>query len=190
MLFGGFVLASGFAVNSFMLFWTRFFTGIAKANTIPVHGSLIADAYPISSAPACPPPCRACPTPLALLSPVLVAAIADIAGGPQGWRWAWYLLGIPVSIVAIGAFFMKEPPRGQFEKDHVLHEVVEEERPAPISMEAAFTRLKRIATIRTVLVAFCALGLRPVQPGHPGLALPEQRPARDERAPPGHHPEP
>ena len=73
------------------------------------------------------------------------------------------------------AFFMKEPPRGQFEKDHVLHEVIEEKRPAPISMEAAFTRLKRIATIRTVLVAFCALGLRPVQPGDAVVALPEQR---------------
>src|SRR6202043_1815295 len=48
VLFGVFVLASGFAVNAFMLFWTRFFTGVAKANTIPVHGSLIADAYPIS----------------------------------------------------------------------------------------------------------------------------------------------
>jgi ABC-type branched-subunit amino acid transport system ATPase component len=36
--------------------------------------------------------------------------------------------------------------------------VIEEKRPAPISMEAAFTRLKKIATIRTVLVAFCALG--------------------------------
>jgi len=59
--------------------------------------------------------------------------------------------------VAIGAFFMKEPPRGQFEKSHVLGEVIEEEQPAPISMEAAFARLKKINTIRTVLIAFCAL---------------------------------
>ena len=158
LLFGGFVLASGFAVNSFMLFWTRFFTGIAKANTIPVQGSLIADAYPISVRARMSAAMQGASHALALVSPVLVAAIADIAGGQQGWRWAWYLLGVPVSIVAVGAFFMKEPPRGQFEKDHVLHEVIEEERPAPISMEAAFTRLKRIATIRTVLVAFCALG--------------------------------
>ncbi len=64
----------------------------------------------------------------------------------------------PVTIVAIGAFFMKEPPRGQYEKQHVLGEVIEEAKPAPISMEAAFARLKKIATIRTVLVAFCALG--------------------------------
>jgi ABC-type branched-subunit amino acid transport system ATPase component/predicted MFS family arabinose efflux permease len=158
LLFGGFVLASGFAVNSFMLFWTRFFTGIAKANTIPVHGSLVADAYPISVRARMSAAMQGGSHAIALVSPVLVAAIAETAGGPQGWRWAWYVLGIPVSIVAIGAFFMREPPRGQFEKDHVLHEVIEEARPAPISMEAAFTRLKRIATIRTVLVAFCALG--------------------------------
>jgi ABC-type branched-subunit amino acid transport system ATPase component/predicted MFS family arabinose efflux permease len=157
-LFGGFVLASGFAVNAFMLFWTRFFTGIAKSNTIPVHGSLIADAYPISVRARMSAAMQGASHALALASPVLVALIAQTAGGPEGWRWAWYVLGIPVSIVAVGAFFMREPPRGQFEKDHVLHEVIEEERPAPISMEAAFARLKRIATIRTVLVAFCALG--------------------------------
>jgi ABC-type branched-subunit amino acid transport system ATPase component/predicted MFS family arabinose efflux permease len=158
ILFGLFVLGSGFAVNSFMLFWTRFFTGIAKANTIPVQGSLIADAYPIGVRARMSAAMQGASHALGLVSPVLVAAIADIAGGQQGWRWAWYLLGIPVSLVAIGAFFMKEPPRGQFEKDHVLHEVVEEKNPAPISMEAAFARLKKIATIRTVLVAFCALG--------------------------------
>ena len=64
----------------------------------------------------------------------------------------------PVAVVAVAAFFMKEPPRGQFEKDHVLHEVIQEQNPAPISMEAAFARLKRVATIRVVLVAFCAIG--------------------------------
>ena len=53
---------------------------------------------------------------------------------------------------------MKEPPRGQFEKQDVLGEVIEDEQPAPISMEAAFARIKRIRTIRTVLVGFCALG--------------------------------
>ena len=89
---------------------------------------------------------------------MLAAAIATWAGGPEGWRWAWYLLGIPVALVAIVAFKMKEPPRGQFEKDDVLGEVIEDENPAPISMEAAFARIKKIKTIKTVLVAFCALG--------------------------------
>jgi ABC-type branched-subunit amino acid transport system ATPase component/predicted MFS family arabinose efflux permease len=158
LFFGVFVFLSGLAVNAFMLFWTRFATGIAKANTIPVHGSLIADNYPIGVRARMSAVNNMIGHGLGLASPVLVAAIAEIAGGPQGWRWAWYLLGIPVSLVALGAFFIKEPPRGQYEKDHVLGEVVEEARPAPISMDSAFARLKRITTIRTVLVAFCALG--------------------------------
>jgi ABC-type branched-subunit amino acid transport system ATPase component/predicted MFS family arabinose efflux permease len=158
IFFGVFVFLSGLAVNAFMLFWTRFATGIAKANTIPVHGSLIADNYPIGVRARMSALNNMLGHGLGLASPVLVAAIAEIAGGQEGWRWAWYLLGIPVSIVALGAFFIKEPPRGQYEKDHVLGEVIEEEQPAPISMDSAFARLKRITTIRTVLVAFCALG--------------------------------
>jgi ABC-type branched-subunit amino acid transport system ATPase component/predicted MFS family arabinose efflux permease len=158
-LFGGFVVASGFAVNAFMLFWTRFASGITKASTIPVHGSLIADAYPIGVRARISAVSQGGARALGqTISPVLAAAIAEAAGGPEGWRWVWYSLGIPVAIVAVAAFAMPEPPRGQFEKEHVLHEVVEEQNPAPISMEAAFARLKRIATIRSVLVAFCAIG--------------------------------
>jgi ABC-type branched-subunit amino acid transport system ATPase component/predicted MFS family arabinose efflux permease len=158
LLFGFFVFLSGLAVNAFMLFWTRFFTGIAKANTIPVHQSLLADNYPIGVRARMSALGNMIGHGLGLASPVLVGAIAVWAGGDDGWRWAWFLLGIPVSICAIAAFFMKEPPRGQFEKQDVLHEQITEESPAPISMEAAFARLKQIRTIRTVLVAFCALG--------------------------------
>ena len=156
--FGFFVFCSGLAVNAFMLFWTRFATGIAKSNSIPVHQSLIADNYPIGIRARMSATMQMGAHGAGLASPVLVAAIATWAGGPEGWRWAWYLLGIPAALVGLGAFAMKEPPRGQFEKDDVLGEVIEDENPAPISMESAFARLKKIATIRSVLVAFCALG--------------------------------
>jgi ABC-type branched-subunit amino acid transport system ATPase component/predicted MFS family arabinose efflux permease len=156
--FGVFVFASGLATSAFMLFWTRFATGIAKANSIPVHQSLIADNYPIGIRARMSAVMNMGAHGLGLASPVLCAAIATWAGGVEGWRWAWFLLGIPVILVAVVAFFMKEPPRGQFEKQDVLGEVIEDEQPAPISMEAAFARIKRIRTIRTVLVAFCALG--------------------------------
>jgi ABC-type branched-subunit amino acid transport system ATPase component/predicted MFS family arabinose efflux permease len=156
--FGFFVFASGLATSAFMLFWTRFATGIAKANSIPVHQSLIADNYPIGIRARMSAVMNMGAHGFGLASPVLCAAIATWAGGVEGWRWAWFLLGIPVILVAILAFFMKEPPRGQFEKQDVLGEVIEDAQPAPISMEAAFARIKRIRTIRTVLVAFCALG--------------------------------
>jgi len=158
LFFGFFVFLSGLATSAFMLFWTRFGTGIAKASTIPVHGSLLADNYPIGVRARMSALNDLIGHGLALASPVLVAAIATISGGPEGWRWAWFILGVPVSIAAVGAFFIKEPPRGQFEQAHVLGELIEDANPAPISMEAAFARIKRIRTIRTVLVAFCALG--------------------------------
>ena len=92
------------------------------------------------------------------LSPVVVGAIATWAGGVEGWRWAFFVLGIPGAFLAIAVFFLHEPPRGQYEKDDVLGEVVEDENPAQPSMEAAFARLKKIATIRTSIAAFAALG--------------------------------
>jgi ABC-type branched-subunit amino acid transport system ATPase component/predicted MFS family arabinose efflux permease len=171
-IFAGFVFLSGIAVNAFMLFWTRFGAGIAKANSIPVHQSLIADTYPIGIRARMAAALNMGAHGVGLLSPILVTAIATWAGGPEGWRWPFYILGIPVAVVAVLAFFIKEPPRGQFEKDDVLGEVFEDENPAPISMEAAFTRLKKISTIRTSIAAFCALGFGLFsQPGLESLYL-------------------
>ena len=100
MLFGCFVVASGFALNAFMLFWTRFATGITKANTIPVHGSLIADNYPIGVRARVSAVTQGGARALGgTASPILAAVIADAAGGIQGWRWVWWLLGIPVVFV-------------------------------------------------------------------------------------------
>ena len=83
------------------------------------------------------------------LSPVLVAGIAALAGGVDGWRWSFLVLGIPVAVVAFFAFRLPEPPRGQFEKQDVLGQVIEDKAPAPISVEAAFARLWQIRTIKT-----------------------------------------
>ena len=50
--------------------------------------------------------------------------IATEVGGPNGWRWAFYVLAIPILLVAVFAFRIPEPPRGQFEKKDVLGEVI------------------------------------------------------------------
>jgi ABC-type branched-subunit amino acid transport system ATPase component/predicted MFS family arabinose efflux permease len=157
-VFAGFVALTGLVTSGFAMFWTRFGAGISKANTIPVHQSLIADTYPIGIRARMAGSLQMGAHAIGITSPILVTAIATWAGGDDGWRWAFLVLWIPVAIVACFAFTMKEPPRGQFEKADVLGEVFVDENPAPISMEAAFTRLKKIATIRTSIAAFCALG--------------------------------
>ena len=84
--------------------------------------------------------------------------IATEVGGPNGWRWAFYVLAIPISSWRFIAFRIPEPPRGQFEKKDVLGEVIGDARPASPSLEAAFERIMRIRTIKTVLIAFSAIG--------------------------------
>ncbi|MBI5087627.1 MAG: MFS transporter, partial [Actinobacteria bacterium] len=154
LVFSGMVFLSGLAVNAFMLFWTRFGAGVAKANTLPVHGSLLADTYPIALRGRIAASISMIGRSVQAISPLLVGGIAIAFG----WRWPFLLLGVPVAVVAVLAFRMPEPPRGQWEKLTVLDEVIEDEQAAPISMEAAFARLMRIRTLRTVVIGFAALG--------------------------------
>ena len=153
-----FTILSGASVGSFMFFWMVCLTGVAKASDIAVHPPLIADNYPIGIRGRMSAVMNLAQQVLGNLGPVLVGAIAVWVGGTQGWRWGVILLALPGIPVAISAFLMKEPPRGQFEKDDVLGEVIEDENPAHPSMEAGFARLRKIATIRTSIAAFVALG--------------------------------
>jgi ABC-type branched-subunit amino acid transport system ATPase component/predicted MFS family arabinose efflux permease len=158
IVFSVMVVCSGLAVNAFSLFWARFGVGVAKANTLPVHSSLLADTYPIGVRGRISSLHTAAARITGALSPLLVGGIAAWAGGVEGWRWAFFVLGLPVVVAAVAAFRLPEPPRGQFEKADVLGEVIEDERPAPISVEAAFGRLMQIRTLRTVIIAFAAMG--------------------------------
>jgi ABC-type branched-subunit amino acid transport system ATPase component/predicted MFS family arabinose efflux permease len=154
LVFSATVFLSGLAVNAFMLFWTRFGAGIAKANTLPVHGSLLADTYPISLRGRIAASTSMIGRTVQAISPLVVGGLALVLG----WRWPFLILGIPVAVFGVLAFRIPEPPRGQWEKQGVLDEVIDDRQAAPISIEAAFARLMRIDTLRTVVIGFAALG--------------------------------
>ena len=156
--FSFFVCLTGLAVNAFMLFWTRFGAGIAKASTLPVHSSLIADTYPIGVRGRIGAVTQMAARSVAAIAPMIIGTIVVIAGGDDGWRWAFILLGLPVAFFVVLALRIPEPPRGQWEKQDVLRTVISDDDPAPISVEAAFSRLMRIKTMKAVLVAFSAMG--------------------------------
>src|SRR5436190_3978410 len=158
LAFGVCVTACGLVANVFQLFWTRLGVGVSKSSSTTVHPSLIADAYPIGIRGRISASTQMGARVVGTLSPVIVAGIAAAAGGKDGWRVSFVALGIPAAIVGIIAFRLKEPPRGQFEKKDVLGEVIEDENPAPISVEAAFARLWQIRTIKSVILAFAAIG--------------------------------
>ena len=158
MVFTAMVACSGIATSAFLFVLARLGVGIAKANALPVHGSLLADTYPIEIRGRIGALKDSAGRLAAVLSPIVVGGVAALAGGSSGWRWAFLITGIPVSIVAFLAFRLPEPPRGQFEKADVLGEVFSDATPAPVSLEAAFARLLQIRTLKAVLVAFSAMG--------------------------------
>jgi ABC-type branched-subunit amino acid transport system ATPase component/predicted MFS family arabinose efflux permease len=158
LLFSAMVFLTGLAVNAFMLFWTQFGVGIAKSSNLSVHGSMLADTYPITVRGRISATRDSAAGMVRVVSPLLVGGIAAAAGGVYGWRWAFLILGIPVAVFGFLAFRLREPPRGQFEKEDVLGQVIEESKPAPISTEAAFARLFQIRTLKLAILAFAAMG--------------------------------
>jgi len=156
--FAAMVFASGLAANALLFFLARFGVGIAKAGSIPVNGSLLADTYPIGVRGRLAAIGAGTSRAAGALSPVLVAGIATLAGGDDGWRRAYLILGLPTLLIALWAFRLPEPKRGRYEMESALGKVVDDDKPMPISVEAAFARLLRIRTMKTSIIAFSALG--------------------------------
>jgi len=157
IVFAAFTLITGLVRNAWQLAVTRVMTGIGKANTLPVHGSLLADAYPIAGR-ARVYAIHNLANPVGLLiGPVLAGAIAALAGGGSGWRWAFIVLAVPAVILAIAAAALPEPARGGHEQLAVAGAVsATDERPIPLA--AAFGRLRRIRTFYFFLLGLGVLG--------------------------------
>jgi ABC-type branched-subunit amino acid transport system ATPase component/predicted MFS family arabinose efflux permease len=153
-----FTFLTGLAPGVFALFWFVCLTGVAKACNIAVYPPLLADNYPIGIRARMSAMLNVGSQVLGQVSPLLVGAITYWVGGLMGWRWSFIILGIPGGIIALFSFTMREPPRGQFEQEDVLGELIDDPNAMHPSMEAAFGRLKKIATIRTSIAAFVALG--------------------------------
>ncbi len=131
LIAGVMVFATGLASNIFLFFLTRFGLGISQASTQTVHPSLLADTYPISMRGRVYATLGLGTGIAGAVSPVLVGGIAEAAGGPNGWRWSFYILAIPVVLVAVLAFRLSEPTRGQHEKLDVLGEAIDDPLPIP-----------------------------------------------------------
>jgi ABC-type branched-subunit amino acid transport system ATPase component len=158
LAFGLLVAASGLATNVLLFFLARFGAGIAKAGNNAAGGPLLADAYPIGVRGRLFTATYGAARTTGALSPVVVAGIATLGGEASGWRWPFLVLGLPALAVSALAFRVREAPRGQFEMKSVLGDVLAEQDPMPISLEAASARLMRIRTIRSAVIGFSALG--------------------------------
>ena len=92
-----------------VLLMCRVGVGIGEAGCTPQANSLIADYYP--------PRSRSTALGYYAMGVTLGAMLANVIGGPitdaLGWRWAFFLLGVPGLIIAVAfKLSVREPPRG------------------------------------------------------------------------------
>lgn len=150
---------TGLAQNSWQLLTAQTMGGIGKANVGTVQSPILADAYPIEGRTRIFALHEAANPVGYVIAPLVVGGIAVLAGGLGGWRWAFLLTSPPALILAIFAFFLREPKRGRNEKLAIFGEEGEEsEDELRISLGAAFGRLRKIKTFYYFLVALGAIG--------------------------------
>lgn len=139
---------SGFAQNFLMLLFARGLIGVGEAAYVTVSASLLADYFPRDR--------RSRAFAVFYLAIPVGSALGYVVGGlidkHLGWRWAFFIAGIPGLLLALWVLALKEPPRGSQDAD---------QPPAPQSQQgektfARYARFMRIPRFRLIVAGYTA----------------------------------
>jgi predicted MFS family arabinose efflux permease len=99
---------SGLAPTFAALALARVFTGVGEASYVVVTPSLVSDYYP--------PERRGRALAVFYAAIPVGSALGFVLGGiinaHFGWRWAFFLAGVPGAALAIALYLLRDPPRG------------------------------------------------------------------------------
>jgi ABC-type branched-subunit amino acid transport system ATPase component/predicted MFS family arabinose efflux permease len=144
---------------AWQLVLVRVVSGIGKANEGPVHGSLLADAYPPRGRGKIFALHRAGLPVGILVGPAVLGGLATLGGSHDGWRWAFVGIAVPAVLLGAGTLLLPEPRRGRFEQLEVLGQnVAVQPIHGSVTLEAAFARLKKVRTFYMIMVSLGAFG--------------------------------
>ena len=153
------IVLTGAVQNAFQMFLARLGAGLGQSAQLPVSAPLLVDTYPITAWARIFAMLGGAQAVGTMAAPFLAGGIAALAGGDNGWRWAFLLLGVVAFPIAVSANTIKEPRRGRHEMQSVLgEELPPEEHELPISLSVAFERLRKIQSFYYFLVGMAALG--------------------------------
>jgi ABC-type branched-subunit amino acid transport system ATPase component/sugar phosphate permease len=154
-----FTFLTGFVHSAWALAGAAVVAGLGKGNEGPVQASLVADAFPLEGRNRLFGMIRGAQGLGGLIGPALVGGIAALAGGEDGWRWPFFVLGFPFAVLGVLAFFMKEPRRGRQEMLAVLgEELTVDVDELPIPLRSGFARLKKVRSFNYQIVAISVVG--------------------------------
>lgn len=150
---------TGVATNAALLFAARSAAGFAKAGAATAQPSLLADAYPRQSRGRVFAAYQGSGRIVGLsVGPVVIAAVAVGLGG-SGWRWIFAVAALLTLGVAVWAFRLPEPPRGQWERQQLFGRADENQAAPATSAEAAFAEVWRIRTVKCFVGGLVAMGI-------------------------------
>jgi MFS family permease len=161
----GLIALSATAVNYVNLLGARAVMGIGQAVDDPASTSLVGDFYPSQL--------RARAFSLQQVSLFVGGgiglALGGLVGETLGWRWAFALVGMPGSVIALLVFRLREPVRGEADRPEGAPPPAETEESAHVTSIGDFLRRVRpelvselrmifgIRTMRYILVGVAAL---------------------------------
>jgi ABC-type branched-subunit amino acid transport system ATPase component/predicted MFS family arabinose efflux permease len=160
LLLGVFTLLTGLAQNAWQIATARVGAGLQKGN-LPAFNSLLADAVPIAGRARVFSAFDTANAVARVLTPATVGVIASIAGGDEGWRWAFAACAVPTFLLGVLVFFQREPTRGGHERAAVLgaNATPDEAAARHVRFSEAAARLKRIKTFHDSVLGFGAIGV-------------------------------
>lgn len=149
------ITIGGAVIGGFwILLACRVGVGIGESGCTPPANSLIADYFP--------PHRRAAAVGYYAMGVTLGTVMANLIGGPVtdafGWRWAFFVVGLPgVLIAGLFLFTVKEPPRGHCDPP----EVCSDQRPtfAEGLRELSGKRSFWWMTAGCTIASFCGYGI-------------------------------
>jgi len=142
----------------------RLVTGAGQASILPVNSSLLADAYPVRGRAKVFSVHNLMPSLGYVVGPLLAGGVAALAGGDEGWRAAYVVLGVLSLVAGLAALKLREPIRGRGDLAAVLGEeeadrlAAERVAEPPVAFGPAVQRLLSIRTLFFLLVGVGVLG--------------------------------
>jgi len=156
----------------------RLVTGAGQASILPVNNALLADGYPVRGRAKVFSLHSLMPSLGYVIGPVIAGTAASVAGGADGWRTAYVVLGVLSMLPALAALLLREPRRGRGDLAAIVGEQeadrLDEERLAdpPVAFGPAVQRLLAIRTLYFLLLGVGVLGFSIVSvPTYFGLLL-------------------
>ena len=119
-VWAGLAALTGLATSAAQLIGARALAGLGKANEAPVQKAILADAYEVGGRSRIFALHNAANPIGHAVGPLLAGGITLVVGGPEAWRWAFPLLGLPAVVGGLAALRVPEPERGRNERRALL----------------------------------------------------------------------